>query len=357
MIPVTKTYFPTIESYTKRMEILWGNGILTNRGEFVTELERNLQKKYALNHILCTNNGTIPIQIALKLFGKNGEVITTPFSYVATTAAISWENCTPVFVDIDPDYWCIDPSKIEAAITSKTTCILATHIYGNPCHIEEIERIAKAHHLEVIYDAAHCFGVSYMGKSIFNYGSISTCSFHATKLFHTGEGGALFCNIKEKEAKVFSLHNFGHKGRLEFSGLGINAKMNELCAAMGLCILPDIDDIILRRKNQVNIYLNNLNMEILRTFQRRENTELNFSYFPIRFPSHDKMLHVESELNKLDVFPRRYFYPTLNHLPYVNNVEMPVAESLASEIVCLPLYYDLSESDQLMICNVINKNI
>jgi dTDP-4-amino-4,6-dideoxygalactose transaminase len=357
MIPVTKTYFPSIESYKKRMEILWGNGILTNRGEFVKELESVLQSKYGINHILCTNNGTIPIQIALKLFGGNGEVITTPFSYVATTAAISWENCTPVFVDIDPDYWCIDASKIEAAITSKTTCILATHVYGNPCNIEEIEKIAKTHNLEVIYDAAHCFGVKYMGKSIFNYGSISTCSFHATKLFHTGEGGALFCNIKEQEAKVFSLHNFGHEGRLEFSGLGINAKMNELSAAMGLCILPDIDDVILRRKNQVNVYLNNLNMEILHTFKRRENTELNFSYFPIRFPSHEKMLLVQSELNKLEVFPRRYFYPTLNHLPYVKNVEMPVAESLSLEIVCLPLYHDLSESDQIMICNVINKNI
>ncbi len=357
MIPVTKTYLPPIDSYKSRLDTLWSKGILTNRGDFVQELESAIATKYKLNHILCTNNGTIPIQIALKLFGEQGEVITTPFSYVATTAAIAWENCSPVFVDIDPEYWCIDPSKIEEAITSKTTCILATHVYGNPCDITEIERIAKQYDLKVIYDSAHCFGVSHMDKSIFTFGDISTCSFHATKLFHTGEGGALFCNENGYEDKVFSLHNFGHKGRLDFDGLGINAKMNELCAAMGLSILPDIDELIKRRKEQVSYYTQKLDMNKLSTFRPRENSVLNYSYFPLLFPSWEQMIQSEKALQEMNIFPRRYFYPTLNKLPYVKEAAMPVAEDISSRILCLPLYHDLCEEDQYSICKIITKSI
>ena len=186
MINVTKTFFPPIEEYQEQLQRIWNNQWLTNRGELVLELEEKLKKYLQVEHILVTNNGTIPIQIALKLLGKGGEIITTPFSYVATSAAIVWEHCKPVFVDIHPDYLTIDETKIEAAITDKTTCILATHVFGNPCHVEVIEAIAKKHNLSVIYDAAHAFGVSYNGTSIFEYGDVSTCSFHATKLFHTG---------------------------------------------------------------------------------------------------------------------------------------------------------------------------
>ena len=217
MINVTKTFFPPIEEYQMQLQRIWSNQWLTNRGELVLELEEKLKKHLEVNHILITNNGTIPLQIALKLLGKEGEIITTPFSYVATTAAIVWENCKPVFADIHPEYLTIDETKIEEAITDKTTAILATHVFGNPCNVEVINSIAQKHNLKVIYDAAHAFGVQYKGKSIFDYGTISTCSFHATKLFHTGEGGAMFANDSDLQAKLFYSHNFGHDGPLSIS--------------------------------------------------------------------------------------------------------------------------------------------
>lgn len=197
MIKVTQTFLPPIDEYSAFVQRAYNNNWLTNRGELVRELEEKLKGYLGTDNILITNNGTVPLQIAVKLLGKGGEIITTPFSYVATTASIVWENCTPVFVDIHPEYLTIDEQKIEAAITPKTTCILATHVFGNPCNIEAIEEIASKHNLAVIYDAAHCFGVKYKGQTIFNYGDVSTCSFHATKLFHTGEGGAVFANNKD----------------------------------------------------------------------------------------------------------------------------------------------------------------
>ncbi|MCO5281744.1 MAG: aminotransferase class I/II-fold pyridoxal phosphate-dependent enzyme, partial [Chitinophagales bacterium] len=231
MIPVTQTFLPPIDEYKAQVQRAFDNRWLTNRGELVRELEEKLKTYLKIDWLTITNNGTIPLQIAIKLLGKGGEIITTPFSYVATTASIVWENCTPVFVDIHPEYLTIDETKIEQAITEKATCILATHVFGNPCNIEAIEAIAKKHGLSVIYDAAHSFGVNYNGQSIFNYGDVSTCSFHATKLFHTGEGGAMFTNNKDLQHKLFYSHNFGHNGPLSFYGLGINAKISELQAA------------------------------------------------------------------------------------------------------------------------------
>lgn len=192
MINVTKTYLPSKEKYSYYLDKIWKNEWLTNRGELTLELELKLKSYLNINQILITNNGTIPLQIALKILGNNGEIITTPFSYVATTSSIIWENCRPVFVDIDPKHLTIDENKIEQAITNKTTAILATHVFGNPCAVEIIERIAKKHNIAVIYDAAHAFGVEYNNTSLFNFGNVSTCSFHATKIFHTGEGGAFF---------------------------------------------------------------------------------------------------------------------------------------------------------------------
>jgi dTDP-4-amino-4,6-dideoxygalactose transaminase len=246
MINVTKTFFPPIADFQYQVQRIWDNQWLTNRGSLVLELEEKLSDYLALQQskIIIMNNGTIPLQIALKLLGKGGEIITTPFSYVATTAAIVWENCTPVFVDIHPDYLTIDETKIEAAITKKTTCILATHVFGNPCNIEAIETIAMKYNLKVIYDAAHCFGVNYKGKSIFEYGDISTCSFHATKLFHTGEGGALFTKDPDLFHKCFYSHTFGHLGPLEYHGVGINGKISELKSAMGLTVLTKMELII-----------------------------------------------------------------------------------------------------------------
>ena len=356
MINVTKTFFPPIADYQYQVSRIWDNQWLTNRGSLVIELEEKLTEYLALKEskMIVMNNGTIPLQIALKLLGKGGEIITTPFSYVATTAAIVWENCTPVFVDIHPDYLTIDETKIEAAITDKTTCILATHVFGNPCNIEAIEAIAKKHNLKVIYDAAHCFGVNYKGKSIFEYGDISTCSFHATKLFHTGEGGALFTKDPELFDKCFYSHNFGHNGPLDFHGLGINGKISELQAAMGLAVLPYMDKIISGRKNAVDFYNSKLDFEIISKIKIRENTKWNCSYFPVIFKTETDLLGVQKALNEQQIFPRRYFYPSLNKVNYIEGEEMKISENIASRILCLPLYKDINQIELQEIVDTIN---
>ena len=254
MIPVTRTFLPPIDEYQYYLTEIWASNQVANGGRLLFELEKNIKKHFSVPNIVLTTNGTLPLQIALKVLAGKGEVITTPFSYVATTSTIVWENCTPVFVDINPEFLTIDETKIEAAITPKTTAILATHVFGNPCNVEEIERIAIKHDLKVIYDAAHCFGVKHKGRSLFEFGDVSTCSFHATKLFHTGEGGAMFCNNEDLHKKLFYSHNFGHNGPLEFHGLGINAKMSELQSAMGLAVLPYVKDLIQSRKEIAELY-------------------------------------------------------------------------------------------------------
>ncbi|HEU4788669.1 MAG TPA: DegT/DnrJ/EryC1/StrS family aminotransferase [Flavobacterium sp.] len=356
MINVTKTFFPPIKEYNEQVQRIWDNQWLTNRGALVVELEDKLKEYLSVSKIILMNNGTIPLQIALKVLGNKEEIITTPFSYVATTAAIVWENCTPIFVDIHPEYLTIDETKIEAAITSKTTAILATHVFGNPCHIEAIEAIAKKHNLKVIYDAAHCFGVRYQGKSIFEYGDVSTCSFHATKLFHTGEGGALFCNDEALKVKMFYSHNFGHNGPLTFHGLGINGKISELQAAMGLSVLPYMGKIIESRKKAVDSYNRNLDFSKLRGMKLRENTNWNYSYYAVIFDTEEKLLEVQRALNEEQIFPRRYFFPSLNTIEYVKDAKMPVSESVASRIMCLPLSFGMDENDINKICSIINKN-
>ena len=355
MINVTKTFFPPIEEYHAQVQRIWDNQWLTNRGALLVELESKITHHLALQEskMIIMNNGTIPLQIALKLLAKGGEVITTPFSYVATTAAIVWENCTPVFVDIHPEYLTIDETKIEAAITSNTTCILATHVFGNPCNIEEIERIASKHKLKVIYDAAHCFGVTYKGKSIFEYGDISTCSFHATKLFHTGEGGALFTKDPVLFQQCFYSHNFGHNGLLAFHGLGINGKISELQAAMGLTVLPYMPMIVASRCHVVDYYTSQLDFSKLTGMKIRENTSWNFSYYPVLFETEKKLLEVQQKLNEAQIFPRRYFYPSLNTVTYVNEHQMQVSENVASRILCLPLYYGMLKDNLEKIVNTI----
>jgi len=355
MINVTKTFFPPIEDYHFQVERIWQNQWLTNRGELVLELEEKLKDFLQTNSILITNNGTVPLQIAMKLLANGGEVITTPFSYVATTASIVWENCTPVFVDIHPDYLTIDETKIEAAITANTTAILATHVFGNPCNVEVIDKIAQKHHLKVIYDAAHCFGVSYKGSSIFEFGDVSTCSFHATKLFHTGEGGALFCKDKSLMHQLFYSHNFGHDGPLAFHGLGINGKISELQAAMGLAILPYMQHIVTERRKVVEYYDTHLEFKSLKKIKLREDTEWNYSYYPVILENEVQLLEVQKELNDNAIFPRRYFYPSLNTIDYVKGQKMPVSESIASRILCLPLYVGLPENVLETICKIINQ--
>ena len=320
------------------------------------ELEQKLKAYLNVPNLIATTNGTLPIQIAIKALGLTGEIITTPFSYVATTSSIVWEGCTPVFVDIDPEHLTIDETKIEAAITPKTSAILATHVFGNPCAVEEIEAIAKKHSLKVIYDAAHCFGVTYKGKSIFNYGDVSTCSFHATKLFHTGEGGAMFTNNEELHKKLFYHHNFGHKGKDDFYGIGINAKMSELQAAMGLAVLPHLEFIIERRKAAVSEYKMNLLEGHVQYMHIREATDWNYSYFPVILPSEKILDLVVGALNAKAIYPRRYFYPSLNTLKYIEKTIMPVSESISKRILCLPLSHDVESGVIEFIAAIINQH-
>lgn len=355
MTPVTKSFIPPIDEYIENVKRVFNNQWLTNRGELTLELEAKLMNYLNVSNILITNNGTIPLQIALKILGNSGEVITTPFSYVATTSSIVWENCIPKFVDIHPEYLTIDETQIEDQINSNTKCILATHVFGNPCNVESIGKIAEKYNLSVIYDAAHCFGVEYKNESVFNFGDISTCSFHATKIFHTAEGGAIFSNNIELRKKIFYSHNFGHNGPLDFHGLGINGKISEIQAAMGLTVLPYMSKIIEGRKRIVEFYLNNLKFHNFRTMKIREYTNWNYSYFPVIFDNEEILISVQQELNGLEIFPRRYFYPSLNLLPYVNYEKMTNSESISSRVLCLPLSNQIDFQILELICQTLNK--
>ena len=355
-INVTKSFLPPLEDYQKHLKKIWGSGQLTNRGKLVNQLEEKIQEFLgSKSKPLAVCNGTIALQVAIKALGLKGEIITTPFSYIATTSTIVWEGCKPVFVDIDPDYLTIDETKIEAAITKNTSAILATHVYGNPCNVEAIDEIAKKFDLKVIYDAAHCFGVKYKGKSIFDYGDISTCSFHATKIFHTGEGGAIFCNNPNYQRAIFLRHNFGHASKTSFYGVGINAKMSELNAAMGLAVLPHMNNIFQDRKENLDYYKDELKQ--VKFLKIREETSYNYSYFPILFSSEKELLIIKERLEKHNIFPRRYFYPSLNTLDFIKRNKMPNSERISSRVLCLPLFNSLDLKTQKKIINILNNNL
>lgn len=357
MIPVTKPFLPNKINFFDRLNIVFENEILTNRGPLVLELEKIISKKLDTPNLILTSNGTIPLQLAIKILGQGGEIITTPFSYVATTAAIVWENCKPVFVDIDPNNLTIDETKIEQAITNKTTCILATHVFGNPCDVYEIERIAKKHNLNVIYDGAHSFGVNYLNNSIFEFGDITTCSFHATKLFQTAEGGAFFVKNSALFNELYFSHKFGHDGPEKFHGLGLNAKMSELNAALGLSILPYLEEIIEKRKSIYKRYKKMLDGIQVDLFEPRINTEWNYSYVPVIFKNEKELLKTKGLLESHDIWPRRYFFPSLNNLPYIkNNTELPISERISRTILCLPSYHTLEINDVDRICSLIRNS-
>ncbi len=339
MTNVTKTFLPPLDEYNQILKQAWDAGWITNRGTLVLKLERELKDFLNVSNVIALTNGTLPLQIAIKALKLSGEIITTPFSYVATTSSIVWEGCEPVFVDIHPEFLTIDESRIEEAITPKTTAILATHVFGNPCAVEEIQTIAGKYGLKVIYDAAHAFGVTFKGKSIFEYGDVSTCSFHATKLFHTGEGGALFFRDDQMYETYFYHHNFGHKGKEDFQGVGINAKMSELQAAMGLAVLPYVPSLIDSRIKIVKHYHQELSQ--FNSIKIREGTKWNCSYFPILFESEAQLIESMKRLNGKGIYPRRYFYPSLNKLSYINYDPMFVSEDIASRILCLPIAHDL----------------
>jgi dTDP-4-amino-4,6-dideoxygalactose transaminase len=353
MINVTKTFLPPFDEYTTMLKRAWDNTWITNNGELLRELEQKLKDYLRVKNLLVCSNGTIVLQMALKALNISGEVITTPFSYVATTTTILWENCTPVFVDIDTVNFCIDPAKIEASITPKTQAILATHVYGYPCDVEAIEKIASKHKLKVIYDAAHAFGTFYKGKTIFDYGDVSTCSFHATKIFHTGEGGCIITNNDTLLKQISLYRSFGHIGD-DYYTMGINAKNSEFHAAMGLCNLKYIDDILKQQKLKWEFYYTALKNTGLQLLNIPDDITYNYSYFPVIFASESELDVTVAHLNEQGIFPRRYFYPSLNKLNYVNYQSCPIAESVASRVICLPLYFDLSQDDQQFIIKIIS---
>jgi dTDP-4-amino-4,6-dideoxygalactose transaminase len=357
MINVTKSFLPPLAEYENRLKRVWESEWVTNRGALVLELEAKLRERLAVNHLLFVNNGTVAIQIAIKALDITGEIITTPFSYVATTSSIVWENCKPVFADIDPERLTIDPKKIEAVITPNTQAILATHVYGYPCDVDAIDAIAKKYNLAVIYDAAHCFGVKFRGKSLFAYGTVSTSSFHATKLFHTGEGGAIVCNDARYTDKVFWMHNFGHNGQEAFWGVGINGKSSELHAAMGLAVLPHVDDIITSRRQASDHYDALLRGTSLLRPKVVDHLEYNYAYYPVLFPNEAALLRARDAMNREEIFPRRYFYPALSHLPYVTSAPTPVADDVAPRALCLPLYHKIALADVERVATIIKANL
>ncbi len=345
MIPVTKPFLPPKEDVYKLLDEVWQRQWLTNNGPLVNELELKLKEYLDVPHMLYLNNGTIALQIAIKALELKGEIITTPFSYVATTSSIVWEGCSPVFVDIDAETFNIDPTKIEAAVTPNTTAILATHVFGNPCEIDAIEIIAKKHNLKVIYDAAHCFGTKYKGKSVFAYGDISTTSFHATKLFHTVEGGAVFCNSPDLLKKMAYLRNFGHNGPEDFAMVGINGKNSEFHAAMGLANFPFINAILEKRKAISQRYDTWLKRENIQHQIINENGVFNYAYYPIVLNDSEATLKIIKELEGNRVTPRRYFYPSLNTVKLYEGNSCPVSEKISGSIICLPLYFELTSND------------
>ena len=356
MINVSKPFLPPQVEYEMALKDIWRRGWLTNNGPLVNELEMNLKERLDLNHLLYLSNGTVAIQLAIKGLDLAGEIITTPFSYVATTSSIIWENCQPVFADIDANTLNIDPLSIEAAITPKTVAILATHVFGNPCDVDAIDKIAKKHKLKVIYDGAHCFGTTYKGKSLYNYGDVCTTSFHATKIFHTIEGGAVIMQDAELTKKLARMRNFGHDGPERFDGIGINGKNSEFHALMGVINLRYIDEIMVRRKQQSALYddkLRNLEVQPLSILPK---TERNYAYYPVLFHSEAALLKAVNTLNLHWIYPRRYFYPALNKLEYIHNQNCPVCEDISPRILCLPLFHELTDEEIVFISRLLMRS-
>ena len=355
IINVTKTYLPDRTKLDKYIDKIYSTAWVTNNGQLVEELTARLEEYLGVQNLLLVANGTLALQIAYKVLGINGQVVTTPFSFVATTSSLVWENIEPIFVDIDPETFCINPSKIEGAIAQETTAIVPVHIFGNACTVEEIERIAQKYGLKIIYDGAHAFGVQYNGESLLSYGDAATLSFHATKLFHTVEGGAIIFKNKKDFERAKLMINFGIDGPDSIIELGINAKMNEFEAAMGLCVLDEIDTILEQRSEIWNRYLNILKGYV-QLQKRNFQCTNNYSYFPVLFESEERLLKVKAVMNAADINPRRYFYPSLDTLGYTQpQAPQTVSRNIASRIMCLPIYPGLSINEiekitKILIC-------
>jgi dTDP-4-amino-4,6-dideoxygalactose transaminase len=354
-INVTKTFMPPIREYEFYLEKIWKSSQLTNQGPLLLDFETEIKRKLNLKNFQIVSNGTVAIQLALKALGiDSGEVITTPFTYVATTGALLWEKLKPIFVDIDPKTLCIDPDKIESKINKNTKAILAVHVYGINCDVEKISKLSKKYDIPVIYDGAHSFGCKYDGQSLFNFGDVSTCSFHSTKLFHTIEGGGIFCNDKKLYKKIDLLKRFGHNFD-DYISEGINAKASEFQAAMGLCNLKYIDNIVNDRKYISEKYDSLLTDKVARPY-RSNKLAYNYSYYPIILKSEEILLKILKQLEIINIFPRRYFYPSLNKLKYLKTSNpCPISEDISSRVLCLPLYSGLPISVVEKISDVINE--
>jgi dTDP-4-amino-4,6-dideoxygalactose transaminase len=361
MIPINKAFIPPIANFKKHVDQIWKSNQFTNHGKLHQRLSSKLKDYLNVKNLELVANGTLAIQLAIKTLKLKGNIITTPYSYVATTNAILWEGCEPNFVDIDPRSFCINYELIEDAIDENTSAILATHVYGYPCNVYEIEKLAKKYNLKVIYDGAHAFGARINGKSLLDFGDITTVSFHATKLFHTGEGGALISKNKKLSENIYLLTKFGHLGEDSYSHVGINAKLSELHAALGLTNFPYIESIIKDRKKSSYLYNSLLNESILIKPKINNMTfEHNFSYYPILPRSHSEMLNISKSLAKNKINTRRYFYPSLNSLSFLAEKSIKVckfSEDISQRVLCLPLYNGLKKDQIIKISEIINKSI
>jgi dTDP-4-amino-4,6-dideoxygalactose transaminase len=346
---------PPLEEVCQLLEGIWERGQLTNNGPLLLELEEKLKAYLGLDHLLFLGNGTIALQLAIRALEVEGEVITTPYSYAASTTSLLWERCTPVHTDIDPVTFCIDPALVEAAITPRTSAILATHVYGLPCDIDALEDIALRHGLKVIYDGAHAFGSTWKGRSLLHYGDVSTLSCHATKIFHSAEGGTVSARDPEVQNRLSLMRSFGHVKDEHFM-MGINGKNSELHAAMGLVVLRYMDVILQQRKEQWLLYAGLLEDTPVQMAVIPEGTEYNYSYFPVVLPDEGALIRVMSALAEVNVFPRRYFYPSLSELPYLTvRRNCPIASDIANRVMCLPLYHGLDGTIQEEVIHTLKK--
>jgi dTDP-4-amino-4,6-dideoxygalactose transaminase len=342
--------------FTEILKGVWDRKILTHNGPLVQQLESELEQKLEVPHFTVVNNGTIALQIAIKALALQGEIITTPFTWIATVSAIKWEGCTPIFCDIDPKTLNIDPAKIEALITEKTVAIMPVHVFGTPCDVVEIEKIAKKHNLKVIYDGAHAIGSRFEDKSVLTFGDVTATSLHATKLLNTGEGGGCITTDSELDKKIKRIRFFGHSDdKTDIVEDGFNGKLTEIHAALGLANLKYYDTVLNDRRVKYLLYKEKLQKVPTITFQDIAAGETNYSYFPIIFETEAQLLKVELELKENNVFPRRYFYPSVNtYTKVVSYQSCPISEDISKRILCLPLYLDLTIGEINEICAIIN---
>jgi len=354
---VTKASLPNRKSFHRYVDKILDSGWLTNRGQYVQELEAKLEDYLGVKNLILVNNATSALQVAYKALGLTGEVITTPFTFIATASSIKWSGLDVVFADIDKETFNIDVNTIEQSLTDKTSAIVPVHVFGNPCDVDGIEALAHKHGLKVIYDAAHAFGVQMGDESILNRGDISILSFHATKLFHTIEGGALIVRDDTLCAEIRKMINFGFTGQESIECLGINAKMNEFQAAMGLCLLDDMKHVITRRGELTSHYDALLSADVVRQKWTTIATR-NHAYYPVVLDSEETVKKVQEALNSKNIYPRRYFYPSLDTLPFLGHTDAkPVARDIASRILCLPLFPELSDEACKEITHIVNMTV